>query len=59
MAGALEAIPIVGTAIAGYRYLRTIGGSDLAQKIYTEQEHMFFVGYRILEDNPAISRPCS
>lgn len=51
-AAAVEGIPLVGTAIFAYRFFRTAGKSDYIGRDITGQEHLIFVGYRILEDHP-------
>lgn len=41
LAGALEAIPLVGTGLYFYRSYRTINHSDASVKIYTGYENKF------------------
>lgn len=50
--GALEAIPIVGSAIFGCRYYKKEKSAKMSEKIHTGQEHTILVGYYKLEDHP-------
>lgn len=58
VAGALEAIPGVGTAIGFYRLVHAGWSSYLTShcnKANTGQETTIVVGYRVLEENPSYS----
>lgn len=52
VAGALEAIPLVGSVIAGVRIYRSVNGSDSSYRASSGQEHAIIVGYRTLEESP-------
>lgn len=50
-AGAFEAIPLVGSVIGVFRYIRGASGSDAGLRAISGQEHTIFVGYRTLEES--------